>query len=565
MKSFRLTLVFFVIVAGLASFAVWDYKHSLVQEETKQSESKLIKAMPDDVTRVEINAKTSRIELEKKADGWQLTGRTDAGSAVNSPADEVKDSGDSTTISAFLTSVTTEKSKEVVAEGNDIQWGVYGLDKPVSSIKITAKNGVAEALKIGSVKAYDGNLYARVNEDPRVLLVASSWDVHLSKPVREFRDKRLFRLPTPPQFTSLRISSSASNSSTKSEVVELEKESGHWRFKSEAVRKASLPVSDTNVQSYIDQLVAVKAVDFVSGTEGVKFSAEAGKREGKGTPDTSTQILEKNGLKNPAVLVRLQAGQSAPIRIAFSSEKAAEANVSAVSSDVSSVVTVYKSVMESARRSNESFFDRNLPFQFPLKDVAAIRIDVKAESSTKDVPPISIDAIKEGDKWVNRDKTIPREIDSAKLEEMLGRLAKLDASRFLRVAVKGSKPGSTGKTADQHSHITLLNAAGTTVFELAWEAPTADKTKSQTPKTAKPSGAEYGGTGGDGINDSANSKYIPAKTNLVNWDLGLAESSVSSLGISAIIKEKEVVPKAEPKVDGKPVTAPAAAPSAGKK
>jgi hypothetical protein len=513
MKSYRFTLVFLCITALLGGYAYWDYSRTGAMEEKKQAALNLFKIKPETVVRAEINAKNYKIVLEKKADQWQLL-------------EPLVDSGDTPSIFTFLTTVTGEKSLETVTEGTDIKWDVYGLDKPVTSLALKASDGTSSSIKIGSVKAYDANLYARVGDENRVFLVGSSWDVHLSKTAREFRDKRLMRLDPIQPFDSLEIKTTA----PLSQVSLVKPAGGSWKFKDDSFAKHAFPVSGPAVESYIDQMKTLRALDFAD--------------DDKSAPG----VLEKRGLKTPAVEVKMQSlasiGQTV-YDVAFSAPHASDPNVFAISSEVKPVLSVFKTAASSAisLKKAEDFFDKKSPFQFKVTDVAKINIQTKDVTTTIE---------KRGTDWVQTSDQVKAE--PGKVDAFLTHLSQLEAVRFL-------PPTPSSKATSQKSagaaKIILSSAGGKTLYELNWADLVTENASKKPGDAAKSSSPEHRDEYGD---VTPQAQYHPAHVVLAEpclacseWTVGIPAASITQLEISGIFKKAGAA--------AQPTPAPAASPA----
>lgn len=493
MKNFRWTFVFGLLVVGLAVFTVWDYKRSNQQAETKEQEAKVVPFKTDEISRIEIQARDAKTVMEKQDDKWKIL-------------EPIQDSGDTQAILSLLASVDGEKVKETVAEGPDIHWATYGLDTPVTGYKVTTADGKSRELKIGSIKAYDGSLYGRIGDENRVVLVASNWDVQLSKPVREFRDKRFFRQDPAPAFDSVEVN--VNERGQKSKVV-LKKADGKWHAQG---AKDAYPLSEEAVNAYIEQVKNLRAVDF---------------QEDKDLPG----VLAKYGLNQPGVVVRLQEGDKAPFEIkveappkSVGSDPASNnINLHGVSTDLKAVLSVYKPSVDALKKKEEDFFDKKLPFQFDQKEVGRVKIAT---------PSVNAELIKEGDKWVLADKGLQKDVDSGRLDEMLGALSRMEAVRILQPIRKGQTPPKW----KGESTLELLKSSGEPVFQLVWGEAVVDQASAGMPEA----------------------RYAPARTNRVDRLIGVPEGSIADLELSSILKEK---PQTSP-APSDAAAAPAASPEA---
>lgn len=468
MKSFRWTFVFAVIVAGLVLFTVSDYNKSLKEEEQKEQDLTLVKITPEETARIELISKNNSIVLERTDDNWQLI----------SP---VQDRADEQAVQSLLSAMQSEKIEEVVVSGSDVSLPTYGLDKPVNRVKLKASDGREQEVKIGAVKAYDSNLYAQVGNEDRVLLVSANWDLHLSKTVRNFRNKLLYRSSESAPIEKIEIEASERGYPG---LISLVKKDDNWVMTRGGFE--SYPIAKSAVEAYIDQVKAVRGLDFLE--------------------DDKRGSSSKYGLNRPSVRVRFIGEKKKTLfELSLSPLADEKGNMAAMSSDAPAIFSLYKSVAETLTKTPDHFYDRKYPFQFSPDGIT--RVTVRT-------PEIETELVKKDGAWVQAAPSEKSEVDSSAVQSMIEKFGRLEAVRVLKGYQKDRAP-----SFEAESKVTLAKDDGTTVFEIAWG-------KFQVEKAA---GAE------------SESRYHPVRTSAANWVVSVPEAELSGLNLVTLVKSSQAV------------------------
>ncbi|PIS10844.1 MAG: hypothetical protein COT73_07195, partial [Bdellovibrio sp. CG10_big_fil_rev_8_21_14_0_10_47_8] len=179
MKKNKL-LLFAMSVALVVAYAVYDYQSEKSQDIKKQEQSLLMGFKVDQIKKLEISAEGQDLVAEKSQVGWDVI-------------QPVKDEGNSSAVETFLDGIATEKSKDLVKEGADIQWADFGLEPAKGKITLTNNAGETEIFSVGSIKNFQGDAFLRKNQDNRVFVVSPTWFSKLEKRPIDFRDRRLMR------------------------------------------------------------------------------------------------------------------------------------------------------------------------------------------------------------------------------------------------------------------------------------------------------------------------------------------------------------------------------------
>lgn len=467
MKSFRWTFVFMIAVGALIAFTYWDYQRAQKQAEQEEEARSVVRFPTDQLTKVEILKRGSDLVLEKLDGKWHIV-------------EPIKDLADEQAVMTLFLSFKNEKTMETVVEGASAEeLKTYGLDDPVTRLKLTAGDQTQE-VKIGSVKAYDSNLYAQIGDEPKVYLVSSSWDVHLAKLPKDLRDKHLIRKELKIDDVKkirMRFGSDA-------EVFELVKEGENW---SVAKGAPPFPVLTDKVKFYIDALKGIRAQDFVEGST------------------TKPADLAKHGLTRPVFEFSLYTTDLdkpyVTARFAKPDEKPAGGPVTlkAMSSDYNEVLIVTRSMLDSAQKPPENFYDKRKPFEFNEADVARVEVN---SAKLKGV------FVKKDNKWESADPDLQKEVDSDKLNQAIAKIRSFEAVRVLEP--KDKRP------VKKESIIKLLKASGDLLFELGWGDLVKEKAKMGRPEA----------------------QYLPVRTSQAENFVGLPEGELKALDLENWLKAK---------------------------
>lgn len=465
MKSFRWTLILFVGVAALVAFTVIDFKRSEKTSELTEREKNVVKIAVDAINRVEIVTRTGQLVVEKLNSGWELTAPS-------------RDRADQQAVESLLSQLESQKTSAVVAEGQGINWETFGLKEPITVLKLASSDGKKETIQIGSVKAFDQSLYARIDDDPRVLSVAQSWDALLAKVADDLRDKHLLRSAidvkdigrirfTGPRPLELTVSDEAKGVKA-------------WRV---ARGGPDYPVDPEQVAQFIDQLKGVRAQGF----------APAGAKAA-GKPAGGVELLSMTDAKSlfAATLIATQS----------------PATVNAISSDYKNEVLILNQPAAAPLEHGvQDFYDKKRPFQFTVADIGRIEIESDALKGA---------FTKKGGAWQAVDPGLQARLDGTKLSELVSKIGQLRAVRILE-PIKGS----TLKLS-KPSRIVLMKSSGEPVLEFVW----GDVVTEHAAKNAAD----------DAAKSLPEARYHPARTDKTGFWIGVTESEIKALGLQSIAK-----------------------------
>lgn len=239
MRSMKKTSWFAVFVAVLVAGTYYFEFYQVDRQEKKKDEEAKIVAFPSDqIHQVEIENKSGKVLLKRDAEGWRLE-------------EPFKDWADNQFTEDFIQGLAEEKSLETAAEGDSLDWSLYGLDKDFSKVIFTNQQGASLQVSVSSKKNFEGNSFLRRAQEKRVLVASSQWALRSQKPPLDFRDKRLFR-------GKIGSVEGISYKSSKDEF-ELMNKDNQWINE----KKADIKIDQNKVRELLTSLNEVRALDFL--------------------------------------------------------------------------------------------------------------------------------------------------------------------------------------------------------------------------------------------------------------------------------------------------------------
>ncbi len=450
-SPFSATLIAAVVVLLVSGYAYFfEFKKANENKIEVEKNAQVIGIEKEKVSKLELIRQSGRVTLEKDGELWKLI-------------EPVADSADSGEVDSYLHILSNEKIIETVVSGEEAKkLTTFGLDQPVTRLKIEGLGDFKREIKIGSVKSFDGQLYAQINDDPQVLLVNASWDAHLSKLVKDFRNKKLMR-KTRLDFDRIKITRSTY------EPVEFAKKEQSWVLLTGG--DLTSPLNSNQVSAFAEQIKDLQADDFVSDSK----QSEA-KKFGK-----AKLVLEVSN------------ANEAPYRVEVNE------NALAVSSDSDILFQLPKPVVRIFEKTAADFYDKHAPFKFDSSKVKVVEVisgrmnlKLKREPST----------------WTLSEVVQDKELNSAKVDDLIDRLNVLEADRFLgKTFAKGVVEGK--------NQIILKDELGAKLLQINWGALFTEK----------------------GDNDSQN-KFYYMKSDLSSQALLLSDFKVDEMPIASLLKDK---------------------------
>ncbi len=168
------------VVLALGLYLYWDTKSDERSETKKNIETALFDFKADQIKELDFMRGEQKLKLVKVDTGWKIT-------------EPFQDDADSGVVDTFVETIAKEKYMDVAREGADIDYKIYGLDKP--NTIFTVKNNAGESItyEISGQTNFEKNSLLHKKDSNKVLVASTQWQDVLKKSSFDFRDQRLFR------------------------------------------------------------------------------------------------------------------------------------------------------------------------------------------------------------------------------------------------------------------------------------------------------------------------------------------------------------------------------------
>jgi len=267
-----------VILAGLEGALYWSNHHKPAEtaEASANGPPKILSLKQDDINKLAIkDDKGNDVALMKDGSGnWKIT----APQAL---------AADDNAVSSLLATVSSLSSDRLVEE-KAANLNQYGLSSPPLQVDIEEKDKKAQKLLIGD-STPTGNLYAKLDGDPRVFTISSYLKASLDKTTDDLRDKRLITID-PDKVSKFEVVA-------KNEDLEFGRDKDAWQIVKPAPSRADQGEADQLVRAVTDARM-VFAKDEGQQKVGAAFAAGTPIGIAKVTGSSGTQELEVRKDKN---------------------------------------------------------------------------------------------------------------------------------------------------------------------------------------------------------------------------------------------------------------------------
>lgn len=221
-------------------YAYYDFKRDQKLEEQRMYETRLMTVEFQQVDKVEISHGDKRIVLQRSVDGWNLE-------------QPLQEAADNTAVEDLIKSTAAERIIDVVKEGDDINWALFGLEKPMGTISFVTNSGVSDTFEISEKRNFEENVYARKNKEKRLLLINSIWQSKLQREVIEYRDRRFLKHSIA-SVDQLRLKNSQGE-------MQLARNEGVWGVPN----KPDIKLDQNKVRELLQKIADAEASEFLEG------------------------------------------------------------------------------------------------------------------------------------------------------------------------------------------------------------------------------------------------------------------------------------------------------------
>ena len=396
MRGGRSLLVLLVVALGLGAYIYF------VESERDPAGTEA-REQAFDVEQGDISSLTIR---GTSADTTTLS-KTDETWAVTSP---VTTPADSTTVDSIVSSLATMEINRVVEEA-PANLAQYGLEEPRVDVSFTTTGGATHRLALGNTTPTNSGLYARIDDNPRLVLVPSYLESTFDKSTFDLRNRRALDIA---RDAVDRISITPRSGT----AIELRRDGVNWRLTAPIDARADFSPAD----SILSRLSTAQMSSIVS----------------EGSEPTAAD-LRQWGLDSPRLTATLGSG-STTATLALG---AARDDASIYARDLSRpiVFTVDASLLTDLQKEPADLRVRDV---FAFNAFSARSIEVTHDSTTvawaKSTPAEG--AAPDAQSTWSRTKPDAGDVNQTALTDLLNALSGLRAGRFV------AQPPAGGETID---------------------------------------------------------------------------------------------------------------------
>jgi hypothetical protein len=391
--KFKTTLILLAVFVGLLALVLIVDKKGEAKKTAEEASNTLISVTAGDVHKISLARGAETLVLERDGTGpWRLT------SPIQAAADESEANGLASTVASLRIERVVEKTakdpKAYEIPTSEVSIWVKGQDAPIR-------------LLVGMENPLDKSLFAKREDDPRIVLLSSSLKTTLDKPVFDFREKDVFKF-TAADVKGIRVKA-------KDAAWQAAREDAGWVLKAPV---ASLAAKG-KIEGLLESLSGLRAKAFVAETK-------------------SAATLKEFGLDKPGYEVALSL-PSAGQEIVFALQKKGESQYATTSQSTKIMTFEGGTLLADLDRKADEIREKKVA-DFYSWD--ADRVALKRGG-------VEIAAVKEkagdADKWV-LEGPAKDEADRTKVEDFLRKIEGLEAAAFVDtpgpLASHGLDPGS---------------------------------------------------------------------------------------------------------------------------
>ncbi len=375
--KFRTTRILLAVFAGLLALVLIFESKGEKKRAAEERTNMLISLTSGDVRKASLVRDGGTLTFERDEAGpWRLT------SPLQAAADDAE-------VGNFVDSLASLRVERVVEkEAKDL--AAYEIPKIEVSLWVKSKEAPVRLL-VGMENPLDKTLFAKREDDPRVVLLASTLKTTLDKKVFDFRQKDVFKF-TAADVKTVRVRA-------KDVSWQAAREEAGWLLKSPV---AAL-VAKGKVDSLLDSLSGLRAKAFVS-------------------EDKNAGALKEFGLDKPEYEVALSLPGSSQ-EIVFSLHKEGESSYATTSLSTKVITFEGALLADLDRKVDEMREKRVADFYSWEADKVALKKDGFELAAVKEKAG-------EEEKWL-LDPATKEEADRAKVEDFLRKVEGLEAFAFI--------------------------------------------------------------------------------------------------------------------------------------
>jgi hypothetical protein len=378
MRGARSLLLLLAVAAGLGAY-LYFVEMKREPGDAAEKKAKVFSVEADKIDELTIKSDSGeKTTLKKNGKDWQVV----------SPAENGPSAVDQAEVSGITTNLATLEQQRVIEENaGDLK--EFGLAEP--RIEVAFKAGGAEQkLQIGSKTPTGGDVYAKVEGQPKVFLISSFLESTFNRKPFDLRDKSALKID-PEKMDSLEVT-------TKDGTLRFGKSNTEWRIVSPAENRAD-PVM---IGSLASRLGSLQMKSMAPGND-----------------------LKTYGLDTPAATVRVGSGSSqATLLIGKTAE---EGTVYAKDASRPGVFTIESSIVDELKKGAVEYRQKDV---FDARAFNTERVDITRGTETHTFEKV-------GDKWKQLAPSA-KDVDNTKVEALLSAATGARATSFVDKAPAGT-------------------------------------------------------------------------------------------------------------------------------
>jgi hypothetical protein len=375
--KFKTTLILLAVFAGLLAVVLFFDSKGEKKKAAEEKTNTLISLTPGDIRKVSLIRNGETLTFERDEAGpWRLT------SPLQAAAEEYE-------VGNFVDSLASLRIERVV-EKQSKDLAAYEIPKTEVSLWVKGKDAPVRLL-VGMENPLDKTLFAKREDDPRVVLLASALKTTLDKKIFDFRQKDVFKFNAA-DVKTVRVRA-------KDLAWQAQREETGWFLKA--------PVAALAAKDKVDALL-----DSLSGLRAKAFVAE----------DKNAEALMKFGLEKPEYEIDLSLPASNQ-EIVFSLHQEGEASYATTSLSTKVIAFEGTLLTDLDRKVDEMREKKVADLNSWEADKVALKKDGFELAAVKE-------KVGEKEKWF-LDPATKEEADPTKVEDFIRKVEGLEAVAFI--------------------------------------------------------------------------------------------------------------------------------------
>lgn len=332
MRGLRSTIALLFVLVGLGAYI---YFVTSKADDTSSSQDRLFAGLESDsIEELTVRNEAGEVTTLKKQDGaWQIM------SPVTARASDIEASSITSALAGLDVTRVVDENPSSVAE--------YGLDKPRLEVAFKSAAGKPSGkILIGSKSATGGSLYARKNDEPRVVLIGEYNESTFDKSTFDLRDKAIL--------TFDRTKVDGFDATVRGASFEVTKKDTDWSVTKPIVARADTSAAD----GLVSALASLQMTTIVSGSP-------------------TAEEIKKYGLAAPEAVVNLHLGTDR-VSVAVGAD-ADESTVYVKHLARPDVFTIQKTAADDLRKTLADYRRKEL---FDMRAFTATRLELTRNGKT---------------------------------------------------------------------------------------------------------------------------------------------------------------------------------------